>query len=354
MKSIASLCLALVAAAGASAAQAQDARCPRLKSELAALQTNAASQNRVTQYQNAIDRQNAEYERTFDYVRSIGCDIDPQAAPECRALDTNLQRMRRNLETLEAQYRRLSDDAGQGREDERQRLQAMIEDLACDGAAPRQAARRSPDLFESLFGPDEAEPAPAVAPPLQEGDLPDYNSLTPDDRFLGRTLRTICVRKCDGFYFPISFATSSSRFADDAEACAKQCPTAEVELYAYDTYSQQPEDAISTTSGVALKDMPNAFRFRTSFDAACTCKTPGQDVAQSQAPPAEALKRLDEASLDAAAAPKKPAAKVAPVVPVPMSAAPKPTVPEKTIETVTSTGERKRVRVIGPQLLPQP
>ena len=36
------------------------------------------------------------------------------------------------------------------------------------------------------------------------------------------TYRTVCVRTCDGFYFPISFATVPARFPDDEKTC-KAC-----------------------------------------------------------------------------------------------------------------------------------
>ena len=153
-------------------------------------------------------------------------------------------------------------------------------------------------------------------------------------------MRTICVRKCDGFYFPISFATDSSHFSADAQACAQRCPTADVELYAYDTYTPQPDEAVSTTSGATLKDMANAFRFRTSYDPSCFCKPAGV-AAQSVAPAGEALKRLDEATLDAAM-PKRPKTGDAPLG------------TGKVIETTTAAGQKKKIRVVGPVSMPAP
>src|SRR6185312_12574998 len=43
------------------------------------------------------------------------------------------------------------------------------------------------------------------------------NSPQPHER--SPTYRTVCVRMCDGFYFPISYATGSANFAHDAETC---------------------------------------------------------------------------------------------------------------------------------------
>src|SRR5256885_1752689 len=37
------------------------------------------------------------------------------------------------------------------------------------------------------------------------------------------TYRTMCVRLCDGFYFPISGATSGSGLSRDADVCTASC-----------------------------------------------------------------------------------------------------------------------------------
>src|SRR5262249_30316969 len=50
---------------------------------------------------------------------------------------------------------------------------------------------------------------------------------------MGGTFRTVCVRTCDGFYFPISYSTSPDRFRDDEQACQRMCPATEVALYTY-------------------------------------------------------------------------------------------------------------------------
>ena len=42
------------------------------------------------------------------------------------------------------------------------------------------------------------------------------------------TFRTLCVRTCDGFYFPISYATTPARFAEDERTCQRLCPAATV------------------------------------------------------------------------------------------------------------------------------
>jgi len=44
---------------------------------------------------------------------------------------------------------------------------------------------------------------------------------------LANTYRTLCVRSCDGYYFPISYATGRGRFKTDAAVCASMYPPGE-------------------------------------------------------------------------------------------------------------------------------
>ncbi|MGE0629957.1 MAG: DUF2865 domain-containing protein [Hyphomicrobiaceae bacterium] len=82
------------------------------------------------------------------------------------------------------------------------------------------------------------------------------------------TYRTVCVRLCDGYYFPISFATSADNLQRDAETCSKRCSGARL------FYQRDPEDIESMVdlSGAAYKKLKNAFLYRTRYDAACKCK----------------------------------------------------------------------------------
>ena len=53
------------------------------------------------------------------------------------------------------------------------------------------------------------------------------------------TYRTLCVRLCDGYYFPVSFSTLPNHFQRDADLCQSQC-AAPAELY----YHQNPGGAV--------------------------------------------------------------------------------------------------------------
>ena len=94
------------------------------------------------------------------------------------------------------------------------------------------------------------------------------------------------MRSCDGFYFPISFATVPARFPDDEKTCKSLCPAAEATLFAYRNPGEDMSQAVSI-NGQPYSSFPNAFRYRQEFNPSCSCKAPGQTWA-------DALKSIDD------------------------------------------------------------
>ena len=90
------------------------------------------------------------------------------------------------------------------------------------------------------------------------------------ERAPGYTFRTLCVRSCDGYYFPISFSTTREQFAYDQATCEALCPGAPVELYYHDNPASASENMISLY-GVPYEDHPAAFRYRSEYDKSCSC-----------------------------------------------------------------------------------
>lgn len=84
------------------------------------------------------------------------------------------------------------------------------------------------------------------------------------------TYRTVCVRLCDGFFFPISFATTPDRFGADENACLSRCG-APARLYVYPNPGGEPEQ-MTDLKGQPYTALKSAFLFRTEYVEACTCK----------------------------------------------------------------------------------
>jgi hypothetical protein len=97
---------------------------------------------------------------------------------------------------------------------------------------------------------------------------------------MGGTYRTLCVRSCDGYYFPISYQTTPERFRDDEQACQRMCPAAEVSLYTHHNPGEEVTQAVSL-SGAPYSAMPNAFNYRKAFTPACSCRRPGDNWANA-------------------------------------------------------------------------
>jgi hypothetical protein len=177
------------------------------------------------------------------------------------------------------------------------------------------------------------------------------------------TFRTVCVRSCDGAYFPISFATLPGRFPDDEKSCKALCPAAEATLYAYRNPGEDMNQAVSI-NGQPYSSSPNAFRYRQEFNPSCACKAAGQTWS-------DALKSVDDKTAaeqqgdiivteeSARKMARPPGAKGAPTsakkgTPGTTAAAPPspaPTTPAPATESAAAASD-KQIRTVGPTFIP--
>lgn len=107
----------------------------------------------------------------------------------------------------------------------------------------------------------------------------------------GGTVRTLCVRTCDGFYFPVSFSTTKDRFPKDAAACTAMCPGAEAKLYYHSIPDEEPEQMVDV-DGAPYMSLPTAFKYRVNgarSTPGCSC----QAAADAAIDPVSALEELD-------------------------------------------------------------
>jgi hypothetical protein len=127
-------------------------------------------------------------------------------------------------------------------------------------------------FLESLFGvgpqsaprrvrPQEYRRMPQSAPPRQDPAPPAAGAAT---------YRTMCVRLCDGYYWPVSFATVKDQFRRDAETCAKSCGMP-VALYHYPNPGGEPEEMVNL-EGEPYKTLRTAFLYRATYDPSCKCR----------------------------------------------------------------------------------
>ncbi|MBU2581570.1 MAG: DUF2865 domain-containing protein [Alphaproteobacteria bacterium] len=82
--------------------------------------------------------------------------------------------------------------------------------------------------------------------------------------------RTVCVRLCDGSYFPISDHATPDRFAADETQCRSRCG-APARLYVYANGRETPLQ-MRDLSGNAYLELETAFKFQIQYDAQCNCR----------------------------------------------------------------------------------
>jgi hypothetical protein len=186
--------------------------------------------------------------------------------PVCLKLAAQIEKAERRLEQLERERAVAADT----RQDTSQRDQ-VIEELARNNCGPQyvqEAQRRRKQ--NSAFWWDNNAGEEAYDPSLA---TPGYGQTLPY-----ATYRTVCVRLCDGYYFPISFATVPASFAKDASACTNQC-AAPAKLFYYQNPGAEVDSAISL-DGVPYTQLPTAWQYRTKLVNGCSCKPNEYDQAK--------------------------------------------------------------------------
>src|SRR5262249_23219851 len=85
-----------------------------------------------------------------------------------------------------------------------------------------------------------------------------------------RTYRTVCVRLCDGYYFPISSAVPRRHLARDARRCQRSCG-AEGRLFYHSDVNADIAD-MTDLEGRLYSKLPSAFLYRTAYFPNCKCQ----------------------------------------------------------------------------------
>jgi hypothetical protein len=217
------------------------------------------NQNALASYQDAMRKQQYELERTQSYAQSIGCYNKPflffgsQPPAQCGGLQTQMQRMRDNISTLQAQARQAS--SGGNREELLARYNSF-----CRAADPRQRNT----FLDRLFGSSEM---PGGEPIEESG--PRAGS------------KAVCVRTCDGGFFPLANNSRKGGAEGLEDMCRALCPNTEARVFT-SAPSAEIDDAVGL-DGQPYRALPNAFKYRTKYDPTCTCKPADKSWVQALA-----------------------------------------------------------------------
>ncbi len=363
----------------AAPARAESAYCNDLKAEIA----QAGGGGDSARYRAAGAKQQVELGRTAAYARSIGCErqqflfFGEAPPPQCAQINARVAQMQANLAALQQR----SGDNGRkvaltARYDAQCRERSRVTPAA---AAPLEASR---GFFEEMFGlaaPREAG-APPDTPPLnrippiraqpEDDPLNETEGSEQGDNHLGGAL-AICVRQCDGGFFPVSYSARRANLEELATLCKALCPNAEVALYTKSLWGEL--DSAVSMSGESYGDHPNSLKFQKTRVPACGCKPPDKSWAEALADAerilassnskdvvvteeqAEQLSRPASSSdaRDRAGAKKQSTRRDAPTVEGTTGSLAAPAIgkdPGEWRETIGPDGVKRRVRVVAPTL----
>ncbi|PZV36070.1 DUF2865 domain-containing protein [Mesorhizobium kowhaii] len=357
--------------------QAASRVCRQLEADLAAASRGGGGGPAlIRKYDAAIERQREQISRARSQSSSAGCGFSlfSRNVSECAGLNATIDRMNANLDSLQAKRAQLS--SGGSRRD-RGRILAALDAKGCrdDTVAPRRAplqeANRedgNANLFDQLFGgnsqqldaldePDDPGEERNVSRVLNRPGVPDFPSI-------GGEFHTMCVRTCDGYFFPMSNAASTSDFERDQKNCESSCPGTEMQVFYSRGMDDDSADMTSSVTGRPYSELPTAYLYKQSDmprPPACGCNAAQnfQIIAGNPPNPEQSQPETD----------------AAPLIPVPVSK-PDPGIDPETLanveggldreaikrlsaKPVTSPvsalpPEQRKVRVVGPSFLPDP
>lgn len=367
----------------ATESQAASRICRQLEAELATAR-GGGGPGLVRKYDDAIARQREQLSKARSRASDANCGFTlfSRNVSQCAAINASIQRMNANLDSLQAKRERL---AGGGTRRDRGRILAALDANGCRGGdeiAPRRApleetARNNDgaNLFEQLFGRSdqqvdrlETPEAPDVPP-----DDPSVRNIRrvinqPDGMDLPRLngeFRTICVRTCDGYFFPMSNAASLGDFERDQKNCESSCPGTEMQVFYKRGMDDDAGAMTSSVTGRPYSELPSAYLYKQanySRPPACGCNAQAANFSiVAGNPPAQAPSQPDAAASSFSSLPATkpdPAADPETVADadggLDREAIRRLTVKEPVSPVSALPPDQRKVRVVGPSFLPDP
>ncbi|MER8422610.1 DUF2865 domain-containing protein [Mesorhizobium sp. M1403] len=362
-------------------AQAGSRLCRQLEADLAAASRGGGGKPALLRkYDDAIVRQRQQISKAVSQSSSAGCgfSLSRRNVNACAALDDTIDRMAANLDSLQAKRAEL---AGGGSRRDRARILASLDANGChDDAAPpkpapvREASREhgNRNLLDELLGSDLNEPG--ASDQLEEPNQAEELSQPRDIRTMLNNaddisqphgqFRTMCVRTCDGYFFPMSNAASLGDFERDQKNCESSCPGTEMQVFYTRGMNDDSASMTSSVTGRPYGELPTAYLYKQSDmprPPACGCNA-GQNfeiIAGNPPTPEQSEAKLE----------------TTPIIPLPVARPDPGADPEtlanaeggldreavrrlavKPVPSPTSLlpPEQRKVRVVGPTFLPDP
>src|SRR6476661_6381027 len=190
----------------------------------------------------------------------------PAASPACQRLEAQLTALDRgNSDPARAQQIRSAEDAVNRQQVEVDRLVSQSRRMGCESSG-----------FFSIF----SNPPPACGPLVRQiGQRRSQLERMQNDleRLSGGTTERAAQRQSLLIALGNNGCGPQYRSAALAgeQTCQRMCPAAETQLYTYHNPGEEVTQAVSLT-GKLYTELPTAFQYRKSLDAACSCRRAGE------------------------------------------------------------------------------
>lgn len=300
----------------------------------------------VRRFANALAQQNILIRRIKNDLRGYGCtsgSITVYGNPNaelCGEIGDALEQAEADRDMIaQDRDRMLADRRSENRQDARDRILAALNAQGCYDEQPSDSTTdpsENPDMQEPIGGygaADNQDYAPTPDMPMQRG------------------LRTLCVRTCDGAFFPISSDATPLDFKEQAAQCERMCPGTQTELFYHELQGQESADMVSARTGQPYASMPNAFAYRNSPTAtrapSCSCNMTAYG---------DQMKAQDGKENGPQSTPSKGSASIT-TIPSPKGDTARKPAETKPVEKAEPIPERdydpskNKVRIVGPQFM---
>ncbi|MBT1154914.1 DUF2865 domain-containing protein [Aminobacter anthyllidis] len=249
--------LSMLATGSSLAASAQ---CLELEAELASLPKQATgSFAQPDEFSAAANTQQDQIDLARIRASDLGCGraISGDIIAQCATLNAKIAAMEDNLGKLNGQ------SAHPNRNVRRERIRILdaMQIAGCNDQADEPEEATDNDPSEDRVGAtiirggntttlsfNESYPQHIVVRRSQQQGVGEY--------------RTLCVRTCDGYFFPMSNAADLSDFQRDEKNCEASCPGTEIELFYHMNAGQPQESMVSARSGQPYRNLATAYRYK--------------------------------------------------------------------------------------------
>jgi hypothetical protein len=261
-----------------SLSHAQSPVCRRINEQLTALDRDNGDPNQSAQISRQAEAQSGEANRIAGQMRRMGCDGDSvlmgaELPGECGVLSDRMRTHRQNAVDLRT---RSTYALSASNETRRNALMSSYSNYGCERQPTRLDDYSASDSRSSVtIMPPRPSKSDDFMMPKDDPDQDGYKIIEPQPRPRGfGSFQPVCVRLCDGYFFPLSGISSR---ADAQDMCQAQCPSSKSQVFYRNSGADIADiNDASDDDGRTYSSLPNALKYRTRTDQTCTCKKTGE------------------------------------------------------------------------------